>query len=62
VLLIKVIGCDVQRALKRLKRKLEREGLVREMKRTHDEKPSEGRRIKHVKALKRCKNHGARFA
>jgi small subunit ribosomal protein S21 len=45
---------NLEKALKRLKRKLERAGLFKEMKRRrHYEKPSERRRRKHQEAERR---------
>ena len=51
---VRVVGDDVDKALKILKRKIEREGLIRDIKRhAFYEKPAEIRRRKIVKAKRK---------
>jgi small subunit ribosomal protein S21 len=53
---IRVIDGNVQKAMKRLKRKLQQEGLFREMRnRKFHEKPSDRRRRKDKEALRRLR-------
>jgi len=59
---IKVQGNDVERALKMLKTRLQKDGLFREIKkRRHYEKPSVKRKRKQAEARKR-KAKSTRFA
>jgi small subunit ribosomal protein S21 len=58
---IKVLGNDVERALKTLKNKLQKEGLFREIKnRKYYEKPSVKKKRKQAEARKR-KAKASRF-
>jgi small subunit ribosomal protein S21 len=58
---IKVLGNDVERALKSLKNKLQKEGLFREIKnRKYYEKPSVKKKRKQAEARKR-KAKASRF-
>jgi small subunit ribosomal protein S21 len=59
---IKVYGNDVERALKALKRQLQKEGLFKEIKkRSFYEKPSEKEKRKQMEARKkRAKAHKSR--
>lgn len=58
---IKVFGNDIERALKSLKQKLQKEGLFKEIKkRSFYEKPSVKEKSKQREALKK-KNKYARF-
>lgn len=56
-------GETIDKALKRLKKKLDREGLMRELRaRRHFEKPSERRRRKEARARARARKAAAAAA
>jgi small subunit ribosomal protein S21 len=60
---IKVVNRDVEKALRLLKRELQKEGLLKELKkRRHYEKPSVKRKRKQIEARKRAsKSRRRRF-
>lgn len=52
---------DVERAIRMLKRKMVKEGVMRELKqRTHFEKPSEEKRRRHAAAVRRARRAAKR--
>lgn len=54
---------EIEKALKVLRRKLVREGVMRDMKRrNHYEKPSEVRRRKHAEAVGRARRAARKLA
>ena len=55
-MLIEVRDNDVERAIKILKKKMQREGIFREMKlRTHNEKPSEKKKRRGEESIRRSR-------
>jgi small subunit ribosomal protein S21 len=60
-MLVTVRDGNVDQALRALKKKMQREGLLREMRsRTFYEKPSEGRRRRAAEAVKRARRAESR--
>jgi small subunit ribosomal protein S21 len=63
VVLITVRDNDVEKALRVLKKKMQREGLFREMRRReHYEPPSEKRKRKRAEAIRRSKKRARKAA
>ena len=54
-------GEPLEKALRRFKKKMDKEGILREMKRhQHYEKPSQRKRRKMLKSLQREKKYGVK--
>ncbi len=54
-------GEPLEKALRRLKKKMEKEGILREMRRhQHYEKPSQRKRRKMLKSMQREKRYGVK--
>lgn len=53
---VEVLNNDMEKAIRQLRRKMMREGILKEMRtRTHYVKPSEERRRNHAAAVKRAR-------